>query len=64
MSDTKTFVNLGNLADIMQAIKTLVPQLPHGSAIETDTGNIPVNAVLEVLVEQANSMVLQLLEQG
>ena len=51
---------MGNLADIMQAIKTLVPQLPYGAIIETDTGKIPVNAVLEALVEQANSMVLRL----
>lgn len=62
MTDSKTEIKLGDLADIMQAIKTLIPKLPYGAVIETDTGKIPVNATLLALVEQANSMVLQLLE--
>ena len=63
-ADSTEHVNIGNLADIMQAIQTLVLQLPYSAVVETDTGKIPVNATLEALVEQANRMVLQMMESA
>lgn len=63
MNTPKTEIDLGELLDALQAMKTLMPKINFGNQVDMDTGILPLNVTMSALLDKAQGMAKQLYEQ-
>ncbi|MBY0576357.1 MAG: hypothetical protein K2P67_07170 [Gallionellaceae bacterium] len=62
MNTPKIEIDLGELLDALQAMKTLMPKINFGNQVDMDTGILPVNVTMSALLDKAHGMARQLYE--